>query len=426
MKEVHEILHTDEDIRTRMTQALHLIVSAADATRASIMQVHDKWLFPRRFQYPADVVTSELIEHFGKLSVEELGITRILEDLKKDIIVAGPISDFESKEREFAERNGAKSVLFAPLISEHGNLWGILEITDHRTEREWHPAIKDTISTLTHEISKEIARSELQPMSSTTDIDVIELQLKQELMAAELEEINRWKDHVLSSFSHEFQTPLYTLLGFSKTLIENEELDGDEEIRHTCLHHIYEQSRRLEKLVNNMMFASRLHTKSIETNMYRIDLRNVFNSVKMLMEEKLEGSGVDFFTELPDASVMMKCDPEQIERMIQHILENAVNNTPSPGWISLKVQPEKDDIILMISDTGAGISEDRINRIFEPFYSAPGKGTSEAGVGLGLSIAKEIVDLHNGFITVQSTEGEGTVFTIVLPRNLGESVSPIR
>ncbi len=420
-------LEKSVSLQVKLTNVLKMLVERTGSTQAAIYQVHEGHVLPRRFQWPTEADTAlNTFKLERTSSLNSLGLSRWEETLSNNTIIAGNTSECDGKEQEFLQRDGGKSFIVIPLTLKQADWWGFIEITDSREERKWPQETKDFLYAIAEHISSTIYNDEVNASKSMTNTDMIELRLREELLSAELEEINRWKNQMLSAFSHEFQTPLYTLLGFSKTLLENEELDNDKEIRMTCLQHIYEQSRRLEKLVNNLMFASRLHAKTLYLEKQRIDLRSVLNAVRTWGMEKASAMNIEFYSEFPTIPVIITCDPGKVERMLQNILENAFINTAEPGWVSMKVFAEQHDIIILIADTGAGIPKDQMTRIFEPFFSAPTRQGNDSGVGLGLSIAKEIVDLHHGFITVESKEGEGSVFTITLPRNNTESVRALQ
>lgn len=414
-------------LESKLSNVLRMIVQQTGGNKATIFRVLDGHILPRYYLWPEETESRGSNYNLERrLSMESIGLDHWQAKLRSNTLIAGRTNEFNGKEQEFLLRNGGKSFMLIPIIVEEAEWWGFLEISDSNEEPTWTVETKELLHKIAAVIGVAIHEDEVNKSKNMSHTDLIELSLREELLSAELDEMSRWKNQILSTFSHEFQTPLYTLLGFSKTLLENEELDNDKEIRMTCLEHIYEQSRRLEKLVNNMMFASRLHTKSLRVEKHLIDFRSVLGAVHKWADEKALAAKLDFYIEEPQAPVDITCDPGKIERMLENILENALMHTPSPGWVSVKVIPDTDNVVIIIADTGAGISAANISRIFEPFFTAPSKQSSDAGVGLGLSIAKEIVDLHNGFITVESKEGEGSVFTITLPRSLDESVRALQ
>jgi signal transduction histidine kinase len=412
---------------TKISTVLRMMVQQTGCSKASIFRVLDGQVLPRHYQWPEDGGSQGNNYNLEKrLSLESIGLDHWSARLRSNELISGRTTEFNGKEQEFLLRDGGKSFMLIPIVLEDTDWWGFVELTNSSDDASWAAESNELLHRVASAAGLAMHEDEVNKSKNMSHTDLIELSLREELLSAELDEISSWKNQILSTFSHEFQTPLYTLLGFSKTLLENEELDSDKEIRMTCLEHIYEQSRRLEKLVNNMMFASRLHTKSLRVEKHLIDLRSVLSAVHKWADEKAADSKLDFYIEEPQAPVDITCDPGKIERLLESILENAFVHTPSPGWVSVKVIPEADNVVIIIADTGTGISAANVGRIFEPFFTAPSKLNSESGVGLGLSIAKEIVDLHKGFITVESREGEGSVFTITLPRSLDESVRALQ
>jgi signal transduction histidine kinase len=129
------------------------------------------------------------------------------------------------------------------------------------------------------------------------------------------------------------------------------------------------------------------------------------------MEEEAGSRGIIIKTEYNDNNVMVSMDMDKMKQALYNILKNAMESIPGEGIVSVSVEPNgKDKISIRISDTGAGLTDDELDRIFNPEYT-----TKEKGLGLGLPLAHEIIRGHNGEIRVKSTVGSGTTFEILLP-----------
>ena len=343
--------------------------------------------------------------------MEAFGLQRWRDLLSNGIRIQSVVLDGDDAESRYMQTRSVRSYILEPLIIE-GLWWGFLEIDQCDEHRQWDDADLAALSVTRSMLSLSLHNEALRDEMEHNAAELYEARIHSVSKSGELDEITRWKNTVFSSFAHEFRTPLYTLLGFSATLIENEELNNDEEIRRMCLQHIFEQSRRLENLVKEVLYVSDLQRPADASRWETVETRELVTAITEEFRAKAEGDGVAFYLELPDNDSHFTCQPEQVQRILENLLGYALGSTHAGNWISLRVTGDDRAVFLSVSDNGVGISSEHITRIFEPFYGA-GKAQSS---GLGLSIVKDIVDLHHGFITVESRENEGTVFNVTLPR----------
>jgi signal transduction histidine kinase len=169
----------------------------------------------------------------------------------------------------------------------------------------------------------------------------------------------------------------------------------------------------MEKIVEKLLFLSKADRGEIEINRAEVDasslLEYVYEQFRIPAKEKNIRLTLD-----TNEPALIKGDEILIRELLFNLLQNAITYTPGSGEIMLSLRREKEQILISVADTGCGIPEDEIPHIFERFYQVD-KSRSSQGHGLGLSLCKWIVESHKGRITVESTVGKGSRFTVYLP-----------
>ena len=228
-----------------------------------------------------------------------------------------------------------------------------------------------------------------------------------------LEELNRLKNEFMSNISHEMRTPLASIIGFSETI--QTDIQMPVEMREEFNKIILDEGKRLARLINDVLNITKLEGGKIKLEKKRIDIvkliENVIKEIKPILIEK----EINLTTDLPDEENILIIDEDKIYQILIELLNNAIKFTQHGGRITIIGQTLYKEFEIIISDTGVGIPEKDINFIFQKFYRAESKETETQGAGLGLVFVKQIVDLHKGFISVQSDVNKGTSFTIKLP-----------
>ncbi|HMB25634.1 MAG: sensor histidine kinase [Chloroflexota bacterium] len=231
-------------------------------------------------------------------------------------------------------------------------------------------------------------------------------------MASELDQMENLRQEFISNVSHEIQSPLTSIRGFAQAL-ENDKLSLEE--RQHYLKIIEMESTRLSRITEDLLKLASLESDRVrfEPHSYRLDkqVRSLILTCEpQWMEKKLD---MDVALE----EVQINADEDLLSQVWMNLLHNSIKFTPQAGSIKVRLSTRGDQVEFRISDTGIGISEEEQARIFERFYKADKSRTSaNGGSGLGLSIAKKIVEMHKGIIKVESTVGNGTTFIISLPQ----------
>ncbi|WP_248925065.1 sensor histidine kinase [Paenibacillus hamazuiensis] len=233
-------------------------------------------------------------------------------------------------------------------------------------------------------------------------------------MAGELKQLEQMRQDFVSGVSHEIQSPLTSIAGFSK-LIRYHDLQGEE--RDQYLQIIQTEAERMSRMSENLLKLASLDSEHhpFHAEPYRLDEQ--IRKIILAQEPEWSGKELELFLTLPPA--IIKADEDQMSQVWINLLHNAIKFTPPGGAIHISLELLLDSVQIGISDTGIGIAEDELPRIFDRFYkSDQSRQRGAGGNGLGLAIVRKIVDLHGGTITVKSDLGQGTVFRVTLPSGL--------
>jgi two-component system, OmpR family, phosphate regulon sensor histidine kinase PhoR len=220
----------------------------------------------------------------------------------------------------------------------------------------------------------------------------------------------------VANVSHELRTPLSILHGYIETLLDDPEISEEELSR--MLDVMKRHSNRLGALVDDLLSLAQLESTHPNVQCSDVQLSELFAAIvrdwgKRFAEKKLS---IDVSL-APDVPVI-RADPTRLQEVLYNLLDNAVKYSHSGGKIRLQANRLNDDVVLTVSDTGVGISEADLPRIFERFYRTDKARSRElGGTGLGLSIVKHIAQMHGGTVEAESTFGQGTSIRVTLPLN---------
>lgn len=230
-----------------------------------------------------------------------------------------------------------------------------------------------------------------------------------------LEELNRLRNEFVSNISHELRTPLASIIGFSETIFSDPTMP--EETRNEFIEIILQEGKRLAKLINDILDLSKIEGGKIELKKSNNDVIKILNEVIEIHKKSAELKNITFTCEIPNDEIMLYCDKERIHQVFANVINNAIKFTGEKGRVKIIAQNFYKEIEVIVSDTGVGIPAKDIPYIFDKFYRVERPGTEIAGAGLGLVFVKQIVDSHNGLVTVHSEVNKGTTFVIKLPKS---------
>ncbi len=225
----------------------------------------------------------------------------------------------------------------------------------------------------------------------------------------ELRRLERVRRDFVANVSHEFKTPLTAIQGFAETLLSGA-LD-DKANRKRFMEIIREHAQRLARLTDDLLKLSRIEAGRLELESRPVSVAALVNGCVETARLKAESKGLRLTVGLPEDLPAVRGDAVQLGEVLQNLIDNALQYTPPGGRIDVTAYSNGHEVIFTVADTGIGIPEADLERIFERFYRVDAARSREAGgTGLGLSIARHIVDAHGGRIWVESAVGQGSRF----------------
>jgi signal transduction histidine kinase len=230
-----------------------------------------------------------------------------------------------------------------------------------------------------------------------------------------LKETDRLRRELVSNVSHDLRTPLASMHGYVETLLlKNDTLSEAERLRY--LEITRKHSLRLRQLIGDLFELSKLDSASIEPSLETFSLAELLQDVTQEFELEAQKRGVAIEVWSPPAAMLVHADIGLIQRVLENLLRNALKYTPAGGSITISLDPQPGRVAVAVADTGCGIVEEDLERIFDRFYrSEQGEEGRSTSAGLGLAIVKRILDLHGSRITVSSIPDQGTRFEFDIP-----------
>ena len=233
---------------------------------------------------------------------------------------------------------------------------------------------------------------------------------------------DRLRRQMLADVSHELKTPLTAMRGYLETLrMAGVELDAATRDRYLAT--IERETLRLDRIVQDLLDLARLENDFGALAVRLFSLRRLFAHVVQRHEREAQVRRVDVDSSVPDTADQIVADPERLEQVIENLTANALRHTPSGGSIRLSAHLDNASAVIQVEDSGEGIAPEHLRFVFERFYKVDAaRASTSARSGLGLSIARAIVDRHQGTIAVASRPGK-TVFTVTLPQPADDQVA---
>lgn len=266
--------------------------------------------------------------------------------------------------------------------------------------------------------TRRISRGDLKARAKVTKRrdEIGQLAIALNKMLNKIEELEDSRQEFVSDVSHELRTPVTSINGFIGGI-----LDGTipPENQRKYLEIVKAESSRLNRLVNDLMVLTKLTGKRKQLIKEKFDLNEIIRHVAIGMEARISSKNIYMDIRFEDDITYVYANPDDIERVVVNLLDNAVKFTPESGRIKITTKARKSKIHVSIRDNGEGISPEKLEKIWERFYKEDSsRGFTSGGAGLGLSIVQSILQAHGETIEVDSTEGEGTVFRFSLQQGL--------
>lgn len=230
-------------------------------------------------------------------------------------------------------------------------------------------------------------------------------------MSADLARASALRRQMTADIAHDLRTPLSVILGYTEALREGK-LPADQEIFET----LHSEAQHLQRLVDDLRTLSLADAGELPLMRQPIAPRQLLDRAAAAYRAQAVERAIALEVTAPDALPAVEVDPERMAQVLGNLLSNALRYTPPGGRITLAAEAQDASVRLRVQDTGVGIAPEALPHIFERFYRAdPARHAGDGSSGLGLAIARSIVEAHGGTITVASQPGQGTTFTITLP-----------
>ena len=247
------------------------------------------------------------------------------------------------------------------------------------------------------------------------ELEIQNMNEQLEAQNKELEKASRAKSDFLARMSHELRTPLNVIMGFTELMLDQVPGKINKEQRQ-CLDDVLTSSRDLLGLINEVLDLSKVEAGKVELKLKNIVLAEVVESVTSAMMAVLSQRRQSLDVDLDKGLPLVRADESRLRQVFFNLLSNASQFTPDGGKLRIKASKKGGWCQVRVSDNGIGIKKKDLKQIFEPFYQADSSMTRERrGTGLGLSLVKEIVEMHGGQIGVESEWGKGSSFIFTLP-----------
>jgi len=233
----------------------------------------------------------------------------------------------------------------------------------------------------------------------------------------ELRQVNKIRRDFVANVSHELKTPATSLKLLAESLVEI--MDEDPEQARFFAEQLKNETERVAQLITDLLDLARLESEEVVENPTPVDVRSVVMAVLARFQPAVRRKDITLSWKHSGSADLytVRGDETQLTSMFSNLVENAVKYTPLGGRVEVTGHSDENEVVISISDTGIGIPEKYLARIFERFYRIDkARSKQTGGTGLGLSIVRHVAENHGGRVTVESTLAEGSTFTIYLPR----------
>jgi len=232
-----------------------------------------------------------------------------------------------------------------------------------------------------------------------------------------LEEADKLKTEFLANVSYEFRTPLTSIKGFAELLLDLAEKGTN--IEHIdYIKNIFESSIQLMSVIDDVLDLASIEAGYLTLDISSFEVQPTIAFVQKILKERAKRNGVKIKLSCTKTVGSIVADERRIQQVLFNLLSNAIKFSPENETITIGAKTRnKDHVVLWVQDKGEGIAKREQSKVFDRFYSTPSaQSLGKSGTGLGLAVVKHIVELHGGFVELESQKGEGTKISCVLPR----------
>jgi signal transduction histidine kinase len=320
----------------------------------------------------------------------QLFAKKIFQEKNNIVIERMDQSEYPDYFLDIYRKSGVKSLLAIPIIKD-GEKWGAIGLLHFRTYRKW---VKEDINLL------------------TTIADSISIAIKQAELYTQVKKNAQFKSKFISNMSHEIKTPLNSIIGFSDLLLSQEHQESKKQ---QYIANIANSGKHILSLINDLLVVSKIEAGHMEVDYKSIDTEQVIKNTVLSMRSLAIQKNITMKTELE--KVVIEADQKKLAQILNNLLSNAIKYTKDGGNVSVKSNLNNDKLLITVEDNGIGISEQDKDKVFAQFKQLNSSYMrNQEGTGLGLVLAKSLVEMHGGSIYFESEENKGSKFCFVLPK----------
>ncbi len=303
-----------------------------------------------------------------------------------------------------------RAVQSTPLVSSAGNVLGVISTHFSTSRRPTEQELR-LMDLLARQAADYLDRKRVEEERE-------QLLMREHELRQTAEEANRLKDEFLAIMSHELRNPLNVILGYAELLLRSDEIRGSASLQRMA-GAVKRNAVAQSKLIRDLLDLSRLRSGKLELNRETVSpVISIENAIETVRADAA-GKDIKIEVDAPDEVLFVEADPVRLEQVIWNLLNNSVKFTAPGGRIGVKLEPGPKEIVLTVEDDGQGIDPSFLPHIFEIFRQADsGTNRSQSGMGIGLAVVQQLVELHGGSVSASSPGIDmGSSFTIRLPRS---------
>ena len=318
-----------------------------------------------------------------------------------ELVVGIEPAVLESRADEIQNEMGFKKFVITPLVAERKIIGALVGVSIHEFIDQSSVGILESFT-------------DQSALAIDSAILIEELKIKN----VELERANKIKSEFLAVMSHELRTPLTAVIGFSELLLEGVlgEMNHDQK---DSLKEVLKNGEHLLGLINSVLDLAKAEAGKMELNLEPLNLNDIAVDVKNSVIPLIDKKGLTLELIISEALPLMYADMRKMKQILLNLLSNAIKFTPEGGKIILSTYYSENKFMIQVKDTGIGIARGDLNKIFDVFHQVDSSYTRKyQGTGLGLALTKQFVELHGGTLLVDSDLGQGSQFTVEIPRQI--------
>lgn len=391
-KNLADEITTDDD-KLRLSEFSKRIL---DNAPISIITIDKKGFITSANRYYENFSKTKNYRNHNIFTSEFFIRENLLDNYRKLLSDGTPVRKENCYEKNNKGEDKYLKIIAVPLRDADGNIDGALSMAVDNTETV---LFKNKLQELNKDLEKKIE------------------QRTAELNAAnrELARVLNVKVTFMANVSHELRTSLAIIQGNLELMDMGSAVNTDDKESHD---QVFDEIKRMSGLLADLTLLANSDSSIQRLNFEKFDLDSLLSSVSKSLEVVAQGKNIKIEHENGKTPIEIMADKSKLERLIINLIRNAIRYNKKDGWVKVWAENTENEIILNVEDSGIGISEEHLPHIFERFYRAnKARSGSDGGSGLGLAICKWVAESHGGKIDVKSLVGQGSLFTVRLPRN---------